>query len=178
MPANNQKMIPNRSECLKILRDAKCSKAVIEHCKVVAKLACKIARRANANIRLVECSALLHDLGRAKTHGVAHGVEGAKIARALGIDERICLIIERHVGAGIAKEEAKALGLPEKDYIPKTLEEKIVAHADNLIASNRKHKLADAISSYQKNGRNDIAERIVKLHKELSELCNLDLDKI
>ncbi|MEW6070587.1 MAG: TIGR00295 family protein [Candidatus Thermoplasmatota archaeon] len=171
-------MIPSREECLRILKKAGCSKAIIKHCKAVAELACKIARYANADLKLVECSALLHDIGRSITHGTKHGTEGAKIARALGLDERVCLIIERHLGAGICRAEAKELGLPEKDYIPKTLEEKIVAHADNLIASNKKQKLEEVVKSYERIGRSDIAERIIRLHKELSEICGIDLDKI
>jgi tRNA (cytidine56-2'-O)-methyltransferase len=171
-------MIPSESECLKILKAAGCSKAVVYHSRAVAEFACKIAKYANANLKLVECSALLHDIGRAKTHGIRHGIEGAKLARRLGIDERICLIIERHIGAGICREEAKALELPEKDYIPESLEEKIVAHADNLIASNRKQKLKEVIGSYLKIGRVDIAERIEKLHSELSAICGVDLNAI
>lgn len=171
-------MIPSKEECLRILKKAGCSKAVIQHCKTVTKLALEIAKKCNADLELVEASALLHDLGRAKNHGVRHGVEGSALARNLGLDEKICLILERHLGAGICKEEAKKIGLPPKDYIPKTLEEKIVAHADNLIASNRKQKLKDAVESYLKMGRKDIAERIEKLHKELSEICGVDLDEI
>ncbi|MDI6707747.1 MAG: TIGR00295 family protein [Candidatus Thermoplasmatota archaeon] len=170
--------MPSKEECLKILRSAGCSKAVIDHCKAVANLARKIAIYANADIELVECSALLHDIGRARTHGVKHGVEGAKLARKLGFNENICLILERHLGAGICREEAKALGLPKKDYIPQTLEEKIVAHSDNLIAGCKKQKLKDVVKSYLKIGRKDIAKRIFKLHKELSEICGIDLDEL
>ena len=70
------------------------------------------------------------------------------------------------------------IGLPEKDYTPVTLEEKIICHADNLIAHNRKQTLSEAIEPYVKNGRNDIAEKIKNLHKELSEKCGIDLDEI
>ena len=49
---------------------------------------------------------MLHDIGRSKTQGIMHGVEGAKIATELGLPEAIVNIIERHLGAGIPKEEA------------------------------------------------------------------------
>ena len=39
----------------------------------------------------------------------------------------------KHIGAGIPSDEAEILELPPGDYMPCTLEEKIVAHADNLI---------------------------------------------
>jgi tRNA (cytidine56-2'-O)-methyltransferase len=170
-------MFPNRDECLKMLRDAGCSKEVIEHCKTVTKLALKIAAKCNANLELVEGGALLHDIGRSKTHGVMHGVEGAKIAKEIGLPDEIVNIIERHLGGGISKEEATKIGLPEKDYTPVTLEEKIVCHADNLIAHDRKQTLSEAIKPYMKN-MPDVAEKIKKLHRELSEICGIDLDDI
>jgi hypothetical protein len=37
--------------------------------------------------------------------------------------EPLVLIIRKHVGAGILPEEARALGLPDRDYFPSTLEE-------------------------------------------------------
>ena len=130
-------MFPNREKCLKILHDAGCSEKVVEHCKTVTRLALKIAKKCNANIELVEAGALLHDIGRSRTHGVMHGVEGAEIAKEIGLPDEIVNIIERHLGGGISKEEATKIGLQEKDYTPVTLEEKIVCHADNLIAHNR-----------------------------------------
>jgi len=161
-----------------MLRDAGCSREVIEHCETVTRLALKIGEKCNANLELVEAGALLHDIGRSKTHGVMHGVEGAEIGRKLGLPDEVVNIIERHLGGGIGREEAVKIGLPEKDYTPVTLEEKIICHADNLIAHNRKQTLSEAIEPYVKNGRNDIAEKIKNLHKELSEKCGIDLDEI
>ena len=161
-----------------MLRDAGCSKEIIEHCKTVTGLALKIGEKCNANLELVEAGALLHDIGRSRIHGVMHGVEGARIAKEIGLPDEIVNIIERHLGGGISMEEAVKIGLPEKDYTPVTLEEKIICHADNLIAHNRKQTLSEAIEPYVKNGRNDIAEKIKNLHKELSEKCGIDLDEI
>ena len=31
--------------------------------------------------------------------------EGGVICRSLGIDERVCLIVERHIGAGLKADE-------------------------------------------------------------------------
>ena len=111
---------------------------VIEHCKEVASLAVEIANKAkaaghNINSELVEVGALLHVRGDVELITVAHAVEGYKLARTRGIEPEISEIIKRHVGAGISKEEARRLGLPEDDYFPRSLEEKIVAHADNLV---------------------------------------------
>ncbi|MCD6237385.1 MAG: HDIG domain-containing protein, partial [Thermoplasmata archaeon] len=131
-----------------------------------------------ADVKLVEVGALLHDIGRSRTHGIMHGVEGAKIAKNLGLPERIVDIIENHLGAGIPREEAIKLGLPPKDFIPKTLEEKVVAHADNLIEGNKKTSVEYEIKRQLERGNFDYAERLRKLHRELSEMCGKDIDEI
>ena len=46
-------------------------------------------------------------------------------------------IVRRHVGAGISPEEAKKLGLPDFDYVPRTLEERIVCFADKMVDSEK-----------------------------------------
>ena len=58
------------------------------------------------DIDAVFVGALLHDIGRSKTHGIGHAVAGARIALENGLDEKLVKIIERHIGAGIPKEEA------------------------------------------------------------------------
>ncbi|MHA2364892.1 MAG: HD domain-containing protein [Candidatus Hodarchaeales archaeon] len=81
----------------------------------------------------VHIGALLHDIGRTTVQGINHGIKGANIIRAGKFPEKIAKIAERHIGAGIPKEEAIQLGLPPKNYIPRTLEEKIVCYADKLV---------------------------------------------
>ena len=76
-------MIPNPGQCLQLLKEAGCSDEVINHCKAVRKVAVRIAKKAHANIQLVEAGALLHDIGRSKTQGIMHGIEGAKIANTV-----------------------------------------------------------------------------------------------
>ena len=170
--------IPNPEQCLRLLREAGCSDDVINHCEAVRKVAVRIAKKAHANIQLVEAGALLHDIGRSKMQGIMHGVEGAKIARELGLPLSIVNIIERHLGAGIPKEEAITLGLPPKDYMPITLEEKIVAHADNLIENDREHPIEKEVEKALQKGHTKHAERLMELHRELSQRCGMDLNDI
>ncbi len=170
--------IPSQSECIDLLKKAGCSKKVIEHCKAVRDIAVKIAKKAGADVKLVEAGALLHDIGRSKTHGIKHVLEGVKIAKKLDLPEEIVQIIERHIGAGISKEEAKKLGLPSNDYIPRTLEEKIVCHADNLIQNGKKQSIEKEVEKAIKKGHKQYAIRLVSLHKELSDICGVDLNKI
>jgi len=175
---SDQAKLPTRDECIDLLKRSQCSDDVIVHCETVCTLAEKIARKCGADVNLVVAGALLHDLGRSKTHGISHGVEGVKIAKQNGLPERVILIIERHVGAGITKYEAKKLGLPEKDYIPLTLEEKIVSHADKLIDGNRRTTVKVAISRFVRRGFPDVAMRLLKQHEELSSLCGMNVDDI
>ena len=170
--------IPNPGQCLRLLREAGCSDDVINHCKAVRKVAVRIAKKAHANIQLVEAGALLHDIGRSKSQGIMHGVEGAKIATELGLPLSIVNIIERHLGAGIPIEEAATLGLPPKDYMPITLEEKIVAHADNLIDNDREHSIEKEVEKALQKGHTKHAERLMELHRELSQRCGMDLNDI
>ncbi|MCX8172735.1 MAG: TIGR00295 family protein [Archaeoglobaceae archaeon] len=109
-----------------------------EHCIVVADLALRISDAVEKNGYKIDreavfLGALLHDIGRAITHDpFQHFLMSAEILRAEGFDEKIVRIVERHFSAGIARDEAKKLGLPEKNYLPETLEEKIVSFADNI----------------------------------------------
>ena len=89
---------------------------VISHCEAVYRKAMKIAANFdNVDEDLIKKGALLHDIGRSKTHDITHAVEGVKIAEKYGYSEDVLKIIERHIGAGITKEEASNLGLPEKN---------------------------------------------------------------
>ena len=172
------KSIPSPEECVRLLRENGCSDRVIKHCKAVRDIAVKIAEKTNADLELVEAAALLHDIGRSKTHDISHGIEGVKIAEKIGLPKSIIRIIERHLGAGIPKDEAKKLGLPPKDYIPLTLEEKIVCHADNLIDNCRRQNIKKAVERALKEGNKEYAERLIRLHKELTDICGVNLDYI
>jgi len=147
-----------------------CTPEVSAHCAAVEVLACRIATELsssfNVDVNAVRCGAVLHDIGRAYTHSIAHGVIGACIARKFGFDEDICLIIERHIGGGIDKKEAERLGLPPDDYTPKTLEEKIVAHADNLTDDTEYVSVDGAISDMKEKG---VPESVILKVAELAE---------
>ena len=143
---------------------------VIEHCKAVYRKAMKIAANFdNVDEDLIRKGALLHDIGRSKTHGITHAVVEAEIAERYDYSEDVVNIIERHIGAGITAEEAVKLGLPEKSYVPQTLEEKIVAHADNLISGTKEVDVDFVIEKWQRTieDSDDNIERLKKLDDEL-----------
>lgn len=135
-----------------ILLQVGCPSSVIEHSKAVSRLAVSLAVRARIQMdtELVRLGGLLHDIGRSRTQGIDHAIVGETIARELGFPEPILRIIERHIGAGITAGEAARLGLPKKDYIPVTPEEKIVSYADNLVMGITVVDFEKALARFEK----------------------------
>ncbi len=155
---------------IELLKKENTPENVIEHCKAVCKKAMKIAANfEDADEDLIRKGALLHDIGRSRTHGITHAIEGVEIAKRYGYSEDVLNIIERHIGAGITEQEAEKLGLPKKSYVPQTLEEKIVAHADNLISGSDEVDLDFVIKKWKRNieDSTDNIERLIKLDNEL-----------
>ena len=145
-------------------------KNVIQHCKAVYQKAMKIAANFDdVDEDLIRKGALLHDIGRSKTHGITHAIRGVEIAEKYGYNDDVLHIIERHIGAGITAEEAEKLGLPKKSYLPLTLEEKIVAHADNLVSGSKEVDIDFVIAKWQRTieDSDDNIERLIKLDNEL-----------
>ena len=99
---------------------------------------------------LVRLGGLYHDIGRSRTHDIGHAIAGVDIGRSLGFSEQLLSIIERHVGAGITTVEARRLGLPVRDYLPLTREEKIVSYADNLISGEREMPFVEALERFKR----------------------------
>ncbi len=171
------KRLPSAQEALRFLSESRCSPQVIKHCKTVATIATEIAeacqkRGLNVDAKLVRIGALLHDIGRSKTHTVNHVIRGAEIAKSLGLPKPIISIIERHAGGGISTEEAKRLGWPIKSYIPQTLEEKIVTYADKLVEVGRKAPIERSIKklSRELGEAHPSIRRLRELHIEFSRL--------
>jgi len=121
---------------------------VINHIEMVTKKALEIGEKLkekgfDVDLELLKIGSYFHDIGRSVTHGITHAVESARIVKELGVSEPVIRMVERHIGAGITAEEAERLGLPKKDYIPETLEEKILAYADKFLESELHFKTVD-----------------------------------
>lgn len=167
--------LPSREQALQLLFRSGCPRNVVKHCEAVAELALEIAKNCkekglDVNLELVEAGALLHDIGRAKTHSVHHAVIGAEIAESLGLPKPIISIIKRHVGGGITPREAKKLGWAKDIYVPQSLEEKIVSYADKLIEGSRRVPIERTIENFSKELPPAAIARIRKLHREMSAL--------
>lgn len=149
-----------------------CPEEVISHCQVVEKKAQTLARKFlhQVDLELVKNGALLHDVGRCQSNDIHHAIVGAQILKKNGISPELTRIVERHIGAGIPPQEALELGLPPKDYTPQTLEEKIVAHADNLVHNQEEVGLKFVLRKWEKRlgSEHPSLERLKKLHQEVA----------
>lgn len=156
-----------------LLIHAGCSQDVVAHCVAVSAAALAIAERVRieADRELIRQGGLFHDIGRSKTHGLEHAVAGVEIGRKLGFSETLLHIIERHIGAGITAREAERLGLPKKDYLPLTPEEKIVSYADNLISGVREMPFPEALDRFKRilGADHEGVELFIKQHHEIQE---------
>lgn len=156
---------------------------VLKHCLCVEALAlamCDCAERQGLPIdrSVVGQGALLHDVGRSITQDVRHAYLGANLLRKQGWPEPITLAVERHTGAGIDTADAALLGLPVRDYTPRTLEEKIVAHADNLYSGEKRLSLAAVQAKYEAKALPKAWAKIAALHSELTATLGTDLERL
>lgn len=124
---------------------------LLTHSQSVAQRALQIVSshpELNADRRFVLEAAMLHDIGifRCDADGICcfgtepyicHGRIGAELLRAEGLPRhaRVC---ERHTGAGITLKEIEEqhLPLPHQDFLPETIEEKIVCYADKFYSKS------------------------------------------
>jgi uncharacterized protein (TIGR00295 family) len=160
------------------MREEGLSPAVVRHSCVVNLVAMEIARRCGADIELVNAASLLHDVGRSSTHGMNHVAESVRIARERNLPEELVNCIGRHIASGFTSEEAEALGLPKGDYMPFTLEDKVVNFADNLVSDRSIKTVAQAAERMRSKGFELTATRMLAMGEELASLCGEDIDSL
>jgi uncharacterized protein len=154
-----------------VLVNAGCSMDVVAHCRAVSRMALSLALRARVEMdpELVRRGGLFHDIGRSRTHGIRHALAGVEIAEGLGFPGELVGIIACHIGAGITAREAERLGLPRKDYLPLTREEKLVSYADNLISGTRELQFHEALDRFKDilGPDHEGVELFIKQHHEI-----------
>jgi uncharacterized protein len=124
-----------------LLRKAGCSERVIDHCRTVCTVALGFSQSPTVDRDLVREGAMLHDIGRSRSHTIAHAQEGAAILRRMNIREDVVRVAERHIGAGLSADECSLLRLLPRDCMPRSLEEQIVANADNLVRGQQESSI-------------------------------------
>jgi uncharacterized protein len=161
-----------KKTCEDLLRNAGCSPKVIAHCRAVRDCACEYAaRNPDTDFLRVEKGAMLHDIGRSRTHDIRHAQCGADLVRSMDLGEDLARIVECHTGAGLTADECTLLGLSPRDCMPRTTEEKIVTHADNLIAGKKRVTIHESIGSAIYLPRK-ARKRMERLAAEVELLCD------
>ena len=154
---------------------------LMTHSEMVARKALAVAEAAGLDIDrdFVYQAAMLHDIGIFRCdapgiycHGsepyIRHGVIGASLLRLEGLEAyaRVC---ERHTGSGLTAKEIAETGmpLPPVDFLPETLEEKLICYADKFFSKSgdpREEKPLDRVRrSMSKFGTESLA-RFDALH--------------
>lgn len=126
-------------------KDSEACAIVLEHSRMVADKALRIARALNdqsLDLLFIEEAALLHDIGVCRTDSpgigcsgeapyILHGIIGREILENEGLP-RHALVCERHIGVGLTVDDIvrQRLPLPLRDMSPVTREERIVCYAD------------------------------------------------
>ena len=171
-------ILPDRNFAIDLLKKLRIDHSIRRHSVKVADKALEIANKitkAKVDMNLIEIGAILHDIGRIETHGFNHALTGGKILRQRAFSEKLARICETHILGGLDKEDAKEFSLPEKDYLPITLEEKIICLADKLIAGTKEVSVEERFNRwFSKYGRSSILlkskRRIEKIQSELESL--------
>lgn len=157
--------IPSADECYSLLVEAGADDDLISHTMAVLQRTLELHSVHGGDLRLLVAGALLHDIGRTITHGVEHALKGGEILSERGYHRSLIDIVERHIGGGITREEARGQGLPFKDYLPKTLEEKLVCHADNTAGGEERFN--NLLDRTEGAGYHQSARRMRLLREEL-----------
>lgn len=158
---------------------------LVAHSKLVTDLALELAERhpeLNIDTVFVSEAAMLHDIGiylcSAPSIGcygsepyIKHGVLGAELLRREGFEKhaRVCA---RHTGTGLSKDSilAQKLPLPAQDFLPETIEEKLICFADKFFSKSRpteRKNVDDARKSISKFG--------IESLQRFNEWCDLFL---
>ena len=148
---------------------------LLVHSRAVADKALAIADRhpeLSLDRQFIEEAAMLHDIGIVRCNApgiqcfgtepyICHGRIGAEMLRAEGFPRhaRVC---ERHTGAGITHSQiiAQKLPLPQQDFLPETMEEKVICYADKFFSKSHldeEKTIEQAIASLSKFGEEGVA---------------------
>lgn len=169
---------------IEALGKAGCTAEAVTHSIEVARKALELSSRVRVPVdrRLVIRGAIYHDLGKARTYGMEHGEIGLQLANELQLSEEIKQIILKHVRGGLTAPEAVELGLPVRDYMLRTIEEKLVVYSDRLVdiytdgivpnTSERgaERDFVEILQDHVKYGKNPFTmARYIDMHREIHE---------
>ncbi|MEM4778820.1 MAG: hypothetical protein QW062_05225, partial [Thermoplasmatales archaeon] len=68
--------------------------------------------------------------------------------------------------------------LPDMDYIPRTLEEKIVCNADTLLKGDRVARIEEICEDYKNKGLESEVPRLMSLYNYLERKCKFNIEDL
>lgn len=169
----------------KHIEDEELKRLLITHSSCVARKALDVADRCglveNVDRQFLWDASMLHDIGVVECDApgihcfgrkpyICHGIAGAEILKKEGLSERFSHVCERHTGAGITSEEVinNSLPLPIKDYLPETIEEKLICYADKFFSKSAtpdvEKDLEKVMRSMARHGEG-VLKRFMELHE-------------
>jgi len=174
-------MIPDTLQALALHGKYRSHDRTVAHCQACGRISRLLADKAAEqghvlDDRAVVAGALLHDIGRSRTQLVDHGYVGAEILEGEGVDSVVVEIVRRHVGAGISAEEAARLEFPPGDYVPRTLDQKIVCFADKLLDGDRARPFEEEVKRFVKKGHD--VERLRRLKEDVDMAVGGDAEAL
>ncbi|MBN2880508.1 HD domain-containing protein [Candidatus Woesearchaeota archaeon] len=152
------------------------------------------------DINTIKVAAMLHDIGREKCPpktdlSIKHNLIGEEIikseikrltnelktaneikAEKLIKDIEILKVAKKtarnHIGVGLSKKDIlkNKLDLPPKNYIPTSIEEKIIAYSDKLVDDARIRDINYVMDRFGNWLGEDYKKKILKLHRYLHKL--------
>lgn len=147
---------------------------LIVHSQSVTQKALQIAAlhpELNLDTDFIREAAMLHDIGIIRCYApgihcfgsepyICHGRLGAAMLRSEGY-ERHARVCERHTGAGITADDVvrQHLPLPQQDFLPETMEEKVICYADKFYSKthlDREKTIDQAEKSLAKFGEDGL----------------------
>ncbi len=146
------------SDALDLLHEYGDGQPWVAHCLAVSKVAhfCGdvFVRRHRIDVEFLRTAAVLHDIGRYETHDpILHGVVGYRLLTGLGYT-REAFVCASHILYGLVSSDAIKYGLPCQDFIPSSLEERLVPLLDFLIEFDRPTSLAQRFASLRARSEN------------------------
>ena len=150
------------------IEDNELKNILIIHSQSVARKALQIVSlhpELHLDANFIREGAMLHDIGIIRTNAsgiycfgtepyICHGLLGGEMLRLEGFPRhaRVC---ERHTGAGLGIEDIEAhnLPLPHADFLPETMEAKVICYADKFFSKthlDRERTVEEALNSLLK----------------------------
>lgn len=130
---------------------------LLRHSKQVAERAVEICMAHpewKADTAFVHEASMLHDIGIFLCHApkifcfgkepyIRHGFLGGQLLREAGLPKH-ARVAERHTGSGLTVTQIlrQNIQLPPKDWMPETIEEKVICYADKFFSKSNPDRIA------------------------------------